>query len=308
MGFFRRLKQEFRFSCQEPLTYPYGCVYTSIAQLFLVMAWSLSLVTISSCYFVNARPIPEEGEPTLGFFGYGLFVREGGGTENVGTNRVFSKCGRYSDFQYDQHVEAAWVFGTIFGVFAFLIGGTVTLIVLTTCCLTFHNNYLFKRLAYVVAGCFGLQVLVFCAYGNSLLCGGEEPLEYVCEWGSGSGINSGAAIFWMLAAFMIFFWPVEEDDEADAEEEPEEAQKPRPNFPALTMGQSKPRPEPQQELPRLTNGRQPRKTNNLRLANESHATKPKRGSTLRITNGEKPRRESTPRLTNGEKGSRGGRK
>jgi len=309
MGVFGKLKQEFKFSCQEPLTYPYGCIYTSSAQLLLVVAWSLSLLTVYSCYFVNARPIPEENEPTLGYLGYGLMVREGGGADN----KVFSKCGRYSDFQSDQHIEVAWGFARFFAFLAMLFGGGIALILLTTCCLTFHNNYIFKRLACIVAGCFVFQILVFCAYGNFLLCGGEDELEYICEWGTGSGLNLGAAVFWLLATFMIFLWPVEEQE---AEEEPEETPKaqqkpkPQPKFPMLTMGQ--PKREPQQELPKLTNGRQPRnKNNNLRLTD---GQQPRKNDNMMLTNEthNKPKRESTPlRITNDEKDfkePRGGRK
>lgn len=282
MGFFYKLKQEFKFSCQEPLTYPYGCIYTSVAQLLLVAAWSLSLITIYNCYFVNARPIPEENEPTLNFLGYGLMVQEGGGADN----NAFSKCGRYSDFQSDQHIDAAWGFATAFSWMAMLFGGGIVLILMTTCCLVFKNNYIFKRLACVVAGCFILQVLVFAAYGNSLLCGGEDPLEYICEWGSGSGLNLGACVFWLLAAFMLCLWPVEEDPEEPDPEEPAKPVKKMPKLPMLTMGEPKAKRAPQQELPQLTNGQQPRKSNNLRLANEAHKPKRESNAALRITNGD----------------------
>jgi len=308
MGFFRNLKKEFKFSCQEPLTYPYGCIYTSIAQLLIVVAWSLSLITIYACYFVNARPIPEENEPTLNFLGYGLMNREGGGADNA----VFSKCGRYSDFQAEQHIDAAWSFATAFSWMAMLFGGGILLILMTTCCLVFHNNYIFKRLACVVAGCFILQVLVFAAYGNSLLCGGEDPLEYICEWGSGSGLNLGACVFWLLAAFMLFLWPVEDDPEepVDPEEPAKPVVKKQPKLPMLTMGEPKKKRTPQQELPKLTNGPSPRKSNNRMLTN---GPSPRKSENLMLSNEEhnKPKRPSTMRITNGEqtfKVPQGGRK
>jgi hypothetical protein len=260
--------------------YPYGCIYTSVAQLLIIVAWSLSLVTIYNCYFINARPIPEEDEPTLNFLGYGLMVREGGGADN----NVFSKCGRYSDFQADQHIDAAWNFAAALCWMAMFFGGGIALILMTTCCLTFHHNHIFKRLAIVVFVCFILQILVFCAYGNSLLCGGEDPLEYICEWGSGSGLNLGACVFWLLAAFMIFLWPVEDDPEEPDPEVPAKLEKKQPKLPMLTMGEPKPKRAPQQELPKLTNGPSPRKSNNMMLTNEEQ--KPKRPTTLKITNGE----------------------
>ncbi|CAJ1966050.1 unnamed protein product [Cylindrotheca closterium] len=292
MGFFYKLKQEFRFSCQEPLTYPYGCIYTSIAQFLLLVAWSLSLVTIYNCYFINARPIPEEDEPTLNFLGYGLMNREGGGADN----NVFSKCGRYSDFQADQHIDAAWGFATAFNWMAMLIGGMIVLILMTTCCLTFHNNYIFKRLAGVVAVCFILQILVFCAYGNSLLCGGEDPLEYICEWGSGSGLNLGACVFWLLAAFMIFLWPVEDDPEEPADPEVPAKPERKLKLPMLTMGE--PKAKPKEDLPQLTNGPSPRKSKLPQLTN---GQSPRKSNNLQLTNGEdKPKRPSTLKITNGE--------
>lgn len=269
--------------------YPYGCIYTSLAQLLIIVAWSLSLITIYSCYFVNARPIPEAGEPTLTFSGYGLMIREGGGDDSV----LFSKCGRYSDFQSEQHIDVAWGFASAFAWMATIVGAGIALVLLTTCCLIFHNNYIFKRLAVVVAICFLLQCMVFLAFANSLLCGGEDPLEYICEWGSGSGLNLGATIMWLLAALMVFFWPVEEMPEEPMPEEPPQPAPRQQNYPALTMGE-KPKRQSQQNLPKLTNGPRPgrKSTNNLRITNGEQKR-------LQITNGRQAQRPSTMRITNG---------
>jgi hypothetical protein len=269
-------------------SYPYGCMHTSIAQIMIIVAWSLSLLTISSCYFVNARPIPEDNAVSLSFLGYGFMVTEGGGD-----GEVFGKCGRYSDFQQEQHIEVAWQFATAFGFLAILIGGLVALILLTTCCLSFHDKRIFHKLAMVTTGCFVLQILVFCAYGNSLLCGGTEPDDYICNWGSGSGLNLGAALLWLLSAFLIKLWPVPDDPIPQRDLEEPTPMPPPPKQPAklpmLTNGQ-KPPPK-NQELPTLTNGSPKRhrvSTNNKMLANEPH--KPKRppsrpSNNLAITNG-----------------------
>jgi hypothetical protein len=227
-------------------------MYTTIAQIIIIVAWSFSMLTISSCYFLNSRPIPLDDEPSLSFYGYGFMVREGGGD-----GEIFGRCGRYTDFQQEQHIEVAWQFSTAFGFFALLIGGLVALILLTTCCLSFHDKLIFHKLAMVTTGCFVLQILVFAAYGNSLLCGGTEPDEYICKWGSGSGLNLGAALLWLLSAILIKFWPVPDDPEPERNLEeptpmppPKQQPKPKPKLPMLTMGQ-KPPPK-KQELPKLT--------------------------------------------------------
>lgn len=261
------------------------------------MAWSLSLLTISSCYFINARPIPGDNEPVLAFLGYGFMVRQGGG----GDNNVFGQCGRYTDFQQEQHIEAGWRFATAFGFLALLIGGLVALILLTTCCMSFqHDRIVFTQLAMVTAGCFFLQILVFCAYGNALLCGGEEPSDYICEWGSGSGLNLGAALLWLLSAFLLKLWPVPDEEPEPDLEEPRQVKQ---NFPMLTMGQ-KPAPKPQ-ELPKLTNGptKKQQRTNLSQLTNEPH--KPKRPSS-RPSN--KPLQITADGSSQGFKSPKGNRK
>lgn len=284
----------YKFDCHEPLTYPYGWKPTSLAQLLIVVAWTTSLLTISSCYMIEARPIPEENDPPRISLGYGFLSLEGGGE-----SETFFKCGRYTDFEQEQHIDAWWQVATAFAFFACIIGGIISLVLLSTCCLAFHDHYIFEKMFKVLIVCFIMQILVFLAYANVKLCNGDDETEYICTWGSGSALNITAALLWLLAAYMIRKFPEYyvgglEEQEGERVHDAESPPK-KPKLKMLTAAPKKKAP-----LKMITAAPEERPT--LKVINDQLPQKSKKTK--------KPKRPTSnvPRITTGEPGSPKGRK
>ena len=265
-------------------SYPYGCAPTSLAQLLLIVAWATSVLTISSCYFLQARPIPDDGDPERLYQGYGFLTLEGGGEGDT-----FFRCGRYTDFEQDQHIDTWWQLSTALAFFACIVGGFIVLILLSLCCLAFHDHDIFWKMFKILIGCFIMQSLVFIGYANTKLCGGEESQEYICDFGSGSGLNIAAALLWLLAAWLIRKFP--DYYIGGPTDEPEQVEDPIQQRPPSRL-MIKAAPEPQQQHKMLTAAPQERKPHKM------------------IT-GEQPKKKRLPRITQGgeqQQSRRGGGK
>jgi hypothetical protein len=209
---------------------------------------------------------------------------------------MFGRCGKYTDFEEDQHIDGAWKAATAFAILPLLMGGVNALVLLTTCCLVFHDDRIFYKMYMVNIGCFVLQVLVFVGYANSKLCGGEKSQEYICVWGSGSGLNLGAAICWLLVAFLLYTWPTPNVEREYEEPSPVLGKKAR--YPMLAAAPPKKAPAP--EYPKLTNGSPPR---HKQITNGIKKQKP---NTKQLTTGEssQPATKNNLRITNDPKKER----
>ena len=241
------------------------------------------MLTIASCYFLNARPIPDAGDPARLFQGYGFLTLEGGGEGDT-----FFRCGRYTDFEQEQHIDGWWQLSTALAFLACLIGGVVVLVLLSLCCLAFHDHDIFFKMFKILISCFIMQSLVFIGYANTKLCGGEDEQEYICDFGSGSGLNIAAALLWLLAAWLVRKFPdYYVGGPTDEPEQVVDAQPIKQRPPSRLMIKAAPEKKPPPKM----------------IA----AAPQERQSHKMITAGEQPKKKRVPRITQGgEKPTRKG--
>jgi hypothetical protein len=177
---------------------PHGRCFTVLAQCFAVGSWITSVLSVTSCFYVFVRPIPEEGEPELPREGFGYISRQVGVQEPP----AYRQCAWYERSEKEDFFagDGMWNAGKAMSLLAVGIGFVAMCITLCTCCVAFELPT-FDGLFWTCLLCFIAQSLTFLSWGSDL-CD-----EYECTWSSGTGMNITAAMMWIWAANMVKSFP-----------------------------------------------------------------------------------------------------
>ncbi|KAL3924921.1 MAG: hypothetical protein SGARI_005940 [Bacillariaceae sp.] len=155
-------------------------------------------MSITSCFYVFVRPIPEEGQPELPREGFGYISRQ------IGVNEppAYRQCAWYDASEKAEFFQGdgMWNAGKAMSILAAGVGFVVMCITVCTCCVAFELPT-FDGLFWTCLLCFIAQALTFLAWGSELC------EEYECTWSSGTGMNITAAMLWVWAANMIKSFP-----------------------------------------------------------------------------------------------------
>ncbi|KAG7340875.1 hypothetical protein IV203_024418 [Nitzschia inconspicua] len=180
-----------------PCSCPHGRCFTVLAQCFAVGSWITSVLSVTSCFYIFLRPIPEEGEPELPREGFGYISRQVGVQEPP----AYRQCAWYERDEKELfRGDGMWNAGKAMSLLAVGVGFVVMCLVLCTCCVAFELPT-FDGLFWTCLLCFVAQALTFLSWGSDL-CD-----EYECTWSSGTGMNITAAMMWVWAANMIKSFP-----------------------------------------------------------------------------------------------------
>jgi len=155
-------------------------------------------MSVTSCFYIFVRPIPEEGQPEMPREGFGYISRQIGPMEPP----AYRQCAWYEPDEKEQFFrgDSMWNAGKAMSALAVGVGFVVMCITLCTCCVAFELPT-FDGLFWTCLLCFVAQALTFLAWGSDL-CD-----EYECTWSSGTGMNITAAMLWVWAANMIKSFP-----------------------------------------------------------------------------------------------------
>ena len=155
-------------------------------------------MSVTSCFYIFVRPIPEEGQPELPREGFGYISRQIG----VDEPPAYRQCAWYDQSEREEFFkgDSMWQAGRAMSLLAVGIGFIVMCIVLCTCCVAFELPT-FDGLFWTCMLCFVAQALTFLSWGSDLC------EEYECTWSSGTGMNITAAMFWVWAANMVKSFP-----------------------------------------------------------------------------------------------------
>mmetsp|Transcript_5312 Transcript_5312/g.11149 ORF Transcript_5312/g.11149 Transcript_5312/m.11149 type:complete len:635 (+) Transcript_5312:1093-2997(+) len=180
-----------------PCSCPHGRCFTFLAQCFVIAAWVTSVVSMTSCFYVYVRPIPEEGMPEMPREGFGWISRQVKVKEPPSYGK---QCAFYSAEERGEYFDAMWNTGFAMSVLAVAIGLVVMSIVMCTCCVAFKLQT-FDGLFWTSTICVVAQGLTFLSWGSQLC----DEME--CTWSAGTGTNMTAAMMWLWAANMIKSFP-----------------------------------------------------------------------------------------------------
>lgn len=180
-----------------PCSCPHGRCFTVLAQFFAVGSWITSVIALTSCFYINVRPIPDEGEAELPKEGFGWMSRQ---IKVLEPPAYGKQCTWYTAEERALYFDGMWNAGFAMAILTVIIGLVVVSIVLCTCCVAFQLPT-FDGLFWTCAICFVAQALTFLSWGSELC----EEME--CTWSSGTGMNLTAAMMWIWAANMIKSFP-----------------------------------------------------------------------------------------------------
>lgn len=180
-----------------PCSCPHGRCFTILAQAFAIGSWVTSMMALTSCFYINVRPIPEEGELELPKEGFGWISRQ---IEVMEKPAYGKQCAWYTAEERSLYFDSMWNAGFAMAVITCLLGLVVMSTVLCTCCVAFKLPT-FDGLFWTCVVCFVAQALTFLSWGSDLC------EEYECTWSSGTGMNLTAAMMWVWAANMIKSFP-----------------------------------------------------------------------------------------------------
>eukprot|EP00535_Pseudo-nitzschia_heimii_P003491 CAMPEP_0197185454 /NCGR_PEP_ID=MMETSP1423-20130617/11972_1 /TAXON_ID=476441 /ORGANISM="Pseudo-nitzschia heimii, Strain UNC1101" /LENGTH=352 /DNA_ID=CAMNT_0042636521 /DNA_START=325 /DNA_END=1383 /DNA_ORIENTATION=+ len=154
-------------------------------------------MSLTSCFYVSVRPIPEEGMPEMPKEGFGWISRQ---VEVMEPPAYGKQCAWYTAEERALYFDSMWNAGFAMSIITVLLGVVVMSIVLCTCCVAFQLPT-FDGLFWTCMICFVAQALTFLSWGSELC----EEME--CTWSSGTGMNLTAAMMWVWAANMIKSFP-----------------------------------------------------------------------------------------------------
>jgi len=180
-----------------PCSCPHGRCFTVLAQAFAIGSWVTSMLALTSCFYINVRPIPEEGEPEMPKEGFGWMSRQ---IEVMEPPAYGKQCAWYTAEERALYFDSMWNAGFAMALISVILGSVVMISVLCTCCVAFQLPT-FDGLFWTCSICFVAQALTFLTWGSELC----DEME--CTWSSGTGMNLTAAMMWVWAANMIKSFP-----------------------------------------------------------------------------------------------------
>jgi len=180
-----------------PCSCPHGRCFTILAQGFAIGSWICSMMALTSCFYVNVRPIPEEGELEQPKEGFGWISRQ---IEVMEPPAYGKQCAWYTAEERALYFDSMWNAGFAMALITCLLGLVVMSTVMCTCCVAFQLPT-FDGLFWTCVVCFVAQALTFLSWGSDLC----DEME--CTWSSGTGMNLTAAMMWVWAANMIKSFP-----------------------------------------------------------------------------------------------------
>jgi hypothetical protein len=109
---------------------PHGRCFTLMAQCFSISAWITSMMSITSCFYVYVRPIPEEGQAEYPREGFGYISRQ----VAVKEPPSYTQCVWYEKSEMEEFFQgdSMWNAGKAMSFLAMLIGFVVMCTVLCT--------------------------------------------------------------------------------------------------------------------------------------------------------------------------------